>query len=516
MKPEIDLVDGFTKKPRTVDQWICENLDSVPARSNRGRGANWIHGTEHNPIMNLAEKTNTILHRFDGRMTIFDSDGAPMTNHDAQEVFDSTWKIIEQAFEYSDRNKDSIEPSISLFDFFKDQVPKVTSDLEKQRKILQLSEEWGAFVGDPIDKQSLKFFFLESTIEGETAFVAGTYSRILQEISHTALSKSEIHLNNEVTNIECTGSANDGSRLVTVTTLDRRDTYDEVVVTCPLGYLQRNKATLFAQPLPQRLSQAIDHIHYGHLEKCYVTFPSAWWRQGHQDQPLPAASVNEVHPAASSDTPNLASDPQFLHFLSPNYVPHPPDIAWNQELVDMSLFPGKTAHPTLLFYLYGPCGQHLVESLANLAPHSREYNSCLDQFFKPYYSRMPHYSPSDQACTPSSFLATQWGNDPFAGNGSYTNFQIPSTSLDQDIVTIREARGTGLEKGIWFAGEHTSPFIALGTTTGAYWAGEAVAKRLCKLWGLEIPADVVSTVDEGLSKDQRAGAPDKPKKARGQ
>jgi len=33
-------------------------------------------------------------------------------------------------------------------------------------------------------------------------------------------------------------------------------------------------------------------------------------------------------------------------------------------------------------------------------------------------------------------------------------------------------------EGIWLAGEHTAPFMALGTVTGAYLSGEDVAKRI--------------------------------------
>ncbi len=40
----------------------------------------------------------------------------------------------------------------------------------------------------------------------------------------------------------------------------------------------------------------------------------------------------------------------------------------------------------------------------------------------------------------------------------------------------------GEERGIWFAGEHTAPFIALGTTTGAYWSGEGIARRIVALY----------------------------------
>lgn len=40
--------------------------------------------------------------------------------------------------------------------------------------------------------------------------------------------------------------------------------------------------------------------------------------------------------------------------------------------------------------------------------------------------------------------------------------------------------GMGVERGVWLAGEHTAPFVGLGTTSGAYWSGEAVAGRICE------------------------------------
>lgn len=63
---------------------------------------------------------------------------------------------------------------------------------------------------------------------------------------------------------------------VAISTAESREIYDEVIVTCPLGYLQQQKSTLFSPSLPARLAQAIDNINYGRLEKVYVTFPTAW------------------------------------------------------------------------------------------------------------------------------------------------------------------------------------------------------------------------------------------------
>jgi hypothetical protein len=79
-------------------------------------------------------------------------------------------------------------------------------------------------------------------------------------------------------------------------------------------------------------------------------------------------------------------------------------------------------------------------------------------------------------------LATAWLQDELSGFGSYSNFQVGLEKGDQDIEALRH----GLpDQGLWLAGEHTAPFVALGTSTGAYWSGEAVARRMAKLYERE-------------------------------
>ena len=53
--------------------------------------------------------------------------------------------------------------------------------------------------------------------------------------------------------------------------------------------------------------------------------------------------------------------------------------------------------------------------------------------------------------------------------------------LDKDIEALREGMP---DRGIWFAGEHTAPFVALGTVTGAWWSGEGVGRRIAEAYGL--------------------------------
>jgi hypothetical protein len=459
-------------------------------------GANWIHGTEGNPIMKLARQTETVVVEPKEGGALFDVDGQRRPDSEAVELSAKVWEMIVGAFQYSDQHTAQIDPNTSLWDHFRQALDHERSE-EKKKDLLREAQMWGPFVGDPIEQQSLKFFFLEECIEGENVFVASTYKNILAKIGEAVTgpdSQVDLRLDTEIVHFEIARDEDvgkDSSGRVTVTTAaGEKASFDDVVVSCPLGWLKRNLAA-FSPPLPQRLSQAIDSINYGRLEKLYVTFPQAFWLRrspGEEDDDDDKDQETDV------DTSRY---PIFTHFHDPRYVPHPQGEAWNQSVVSLAHMPEPCAHPTLLFYMYGPCGSHLVESIKDLVPQSDEYNKTLTAFASPFYSRLPTYSPTDPMCKPVAFLATQWQADRFAGHGSYCNFQTGLQRGDEDIEVMRAA---ATSQGLWLAGEHTAPFIALGTTTGAWWSGEGVARRLCEVYGLAVPPDVSSAPEDDATK----------------
>jgi len=293
-------------------------------------------------------------------------------------------------------------------------------------------------------------------------FVSSTYQKILEFVSKAALKYANVRFKQPVVGIEAEPRGNKADHQVILSTADgQKYEFDEVVVTCPLGWLKRNKSA-FAPDLPPRLIRAINNISYGRLEKVYVTFPQAFWHTERADH----------------------KPPNFAMFLDPKYSNHPKDIIWNQECVSLATL-GPQAHSTLLFYIHGPCASHVVSNISNLSPSSPEYYDYLNDFLHPFYSRLYGYSAASPDCKPLAFLATQWQTDPYAGNGSYSNFQVGLEQGDKDIEVLRDGAGIGEERGVWFAGEHTAPFVALGTTTGAYWSGERVAGRVCQIYGLD-------------------------------
>lgn len=306
--------------------------------------------------------------------------------------------------------------------------------------------------------------------------MASTYKAILDRVAQTAVAKATIHLSMKVTSVKPVEKAVPDGPRVSVTTEKETLEFDEVVITSPLGCLKRGLPSI-SPALPHEISRAIANISYGHLEKVFITFPAAFW-----DPPSEKTTVTRSSEASGF--------PFFSHFLHPLYHPGNTD-SWNIELASLaSVFPAETLHPTLLFYIQGPCAKHVTNLITGLNPASAEYFSRLNDFFFPYYSRLPKFSMESELCTPIGILATDWSHDEFAGFGSYSNFQISppvnerdeEVQLDKDIEALREGMP---ERGIWFAGEHTAPFVALGTVTGAYWAGEGVGRRIGVKYGLD-------------------------------
>ena len=277
------------------------------------------------------------------------------------------------------------------------------------------------------------------------------------------MAKAKVQMNSKVTSIESI-HPNEGSQGILLTTDDGSvHGFDEVVTTAPLGWLKRNLSA-FKPQLPRNVTKSIAHIGYGRLEKVYVNFPRPFWQPNGPE----------------------VGKPFIIQFLAPAYSPKYNYERWPIECVSLAALPEGCEHATLLFYVNGPCSEYVTSLVRDSEPGSQEHYERLQDFFSPYYSRLPYYDT--KTCKPISFCNTDWQNDEFAGNGSYTTFQTSDyekdglVELDKDIDVLRVGCP---ERRVWFAGEHTAPTLALGTTTGAYWSGEAVAERIAKVYGLD-------------------------------
>lgn len=137
-------------------------------------GPNWIHtwdsGDVH-PILKLAVETNTPLHSWNEKQLIYDSAGNKLPDDKTNRLSTLLWEIIERAFKTSQaaQEKDggkSIPSGDSLFDFITRSAAEELQDEEERRILIQMSEMWGAYVGEPVWKQSLRFAWMEECCGG--------------------------------------------------------------------------------------------------------------------------------------------------------------------------------------------------------------------------------------------------------------------------------------------------------------------------------------------------------------
>lgn len=293
----------------------------------------------------------------------------------------------------------------------------------------------------------------------EEMFVQSNYSAILDRISQPVRERARILLRTEVISVRTPEQRFPGQKVELATRDGGTHRFDEVVMTTPLGWLQKH-SDCFLPPLPPRIESAISSLKLSQLEKIFVTFPSAFWIGDADDDAFPS----------------------YTNWLRPSYAEDTNPARWPQEVWNLASFAAPNKHPTLLFYLYGDCSRYIVSSIYGRT--GEEKQRFLQTFLYPYYSRLPGFDAEKEACHPKAILATEWLKDDFCGNGSYCNFQVGIEDADKDVLALRHGCP---ERRLWFCGEHAAPFEECGTVAGAYLSGESAAQRIVGMYddGLE-------------------------------
>ena len=116
--------------------------------------------------MELAQDTDSKLCSPRENTCVYDSNGVPMNDERALDGSTTLWRILSDAFKKSNENCSSIDPNITLKDYLKERLLTSTLDEGLQQDVLELAETWGAYNGDPFEKQSLKWVWLEECLDG--------------------------------------------------------------------------------------------------------------------------------------------------------------------------------------------------------------------------------------------------------------------------------------------------------------------------------------------------------------
>jgi hypothetical protein len=274
-------------------------------------------------------------------------------------------------------------------------------------------------------------------------FMASTYKNVADLVKEKGLAGATLHLSVEVTGIHWTHDIQGSHDQVEVRLADgTAAAFDEVVITVPLGFLKLNKH-IFTPPLSSDLSDAIDHIGWGHLERAWVTFPSAFWDTN-------STSASYKWPAET-------------HFLRPEYTPFTNPKGWNQEMMSLSAIPPPFSFPTLRFSMYGEFSKETTERIRDLDPYSKEYYDVLDTFFKPYYSKLPNYDESSEQSSAN---------------------QQPLNAVPGSTIAGRDMARTRIFRLVWSMRIEISRRIELVWGLNGVYGLRVKQLRHLRLWGL--------------------------------
>lgn len=130
-------------------------------------GPNWIHGVNQNPILDLAQEIGaTTMTAPESAPSIYDQSGQLLSREECKQSSGLMWGIIEEAFDYSNKSSASIPDDQSLLDYFKIRLKEKDVPAPLAERVLLACRSWGDYIGGSIEKQSLKFFWLEETLDG--------------------------------------------------------------------------------------------------------------------------------------------------------------------------------------------------------------------------------------------------------------------------------------------------------------------------------------------------------------
>ena len=110
--------------------------------------------------------------------SVYDQAGNLLSTEDGRECSDLMWAVIEEAFTYSDQDAGSIPQNQSLLDFFKLKLNEKNIPDVIAARVLELCQSWGDYIGGDIDRQSLKYLWLEETIDGGTPLPSTCFSTL--------------------------------------------------------------------------------------------------------------------------------------------------------------------------------------------------------------------------------------------------------------------------------------------------------------------------------------------------
>lgn len=378
----------------TSSQWSDIPLDL---------GASWIHGATGNPITALANTVGarTATTDYDSGI-LYGTDGMALDAQENARLVQLQGQVNGVIVAGQDGDVDR-----PLVDTVEDGMGIGQLSAQDQRFVrFAISEIEQEYAGSASDLSTYWFDDGQFFSGDEVIFLDG-YRVIVDHLAAGLI----LDLGQTVTRIETTASG------VRVSTQAGHYDVDQVIVTLPLGVL-KSGAVQFVPGLPTAMQSAVDTLHMGVLNKCYLRFPSAFW---------------------------------------------PTQLDWLAQV------PAQQGRWTNWLSFARPLGQPVLVGF-NAADFGRELESWSDEAIVASGMASLRSIFGQAIPDPLGFQITRWGADPYA-LGSYSFMTTGSHP------SMRDALAGDIEGKIFFAGEATSRHYA-STVHGAYLSGLEAAQKI--------------------------------------
>jgi monoamine oxidase len=364
-------------------------------------GATWIHGTTDNPLSDLAD-------RLGARRLITSYERTAIYNFNGQEISEAKEAKLESVREkMSDalRKAQDSDADTSVRQALDPLERKYADDPEALRFLNfcvsgSIEQEYAGGA----NRLSSHWYDSAKEFDGDDVLFAQGF-KVLTEYLAQGIN---LRLSQVVTEIRWQESE------VRVRTTNGDFVADRVVITLPLGVLQKNDV-VFIPELPEKKRNAISKLGMGVLNKCYLRFEHAFW----------------------------PDDMDWLEYVS----------AKHGEWTEWVSFQRAVNMPILLGF--------------NAADRGREIEAWSDGQI--VASAMETLKTIFGANIPQliDYQITRWASDSFA-RGSYSYNALGSTPK------MRDALASSLSRRLFFAGEATNRDY-FGTAHGAFLSGLRVA-----------------------------------------
>jgi len=370
-------------------------------------GAGWLHGIEGNPIAELAKQAHVQFVNFKFTDILF-------FNREGKKI------PVKDIDYFRDEFADFLQKAEALAQHASHDV-----SLEKMLLTVRPSDrtaDWyflwnwmmiylGLYTGSNLSQLSAKYWDIEETLPGGNNLVMGGYANIIKGFAKNL----DIQFNTIVTKI------NYQDKLISVATNQGEMQCDAVVVTLPLGVLQKDSVQ-FSPVLPNDKKAAINRLSMGLLNRVVLKFNRVFWPVEH--------SGFFVEPK---------NNPAIPYFINLHY--------YNQQPVLVGTISGSHA-----------------QSLETL-PDEKIIDIAMTELRHCFGNQIPN---------PESHIITRWLNDPYS-HGSYSYTPVHATPSDYDVLA------NPINQQLFFAGEATNKQYP-ATTHGAYLSGIREAQRIIDLF----------------------------------